>query len=73
MADTQRHGELVYSERGHFKDLENGANGYHHLTAKMLGVEGEEGLSELQVMRELVKMEGAGKVKQGEDGKPQLV
>lgn len=73
MADKQRHGELVYSERGHFKDLENGKNGYHHLTAKMLGVEGEEGLSELQVMQELVNMEKAGKVKQDENGKPQLV
>lgn len=73
MADKQRHGELVYSERGHFKDLENGENGYHHLTAKMLGVEGEEGLSELQVMQELVNMEKAGKVKQDENGKPQLV
>jgi NAD(P)-dependent dehydrogenase (short-subunit alcohol dehydrogenase family) len=73
MADKQRHGELVYSERGHFKDLENGENGYHHLTAKMLGVEGEEGLSELQAMRKLVKMREAGRVKQGEDGKPQLV
>jgi hypothetical protein len=37
MADSRRHGELVYSERGQFKDLENGENGYHHLTAKMLG------------------------------------
>lgn len=72
MADKRRHGEMVYSERGLFKDLENGENGYHHLTAKMLGVEGEEGLSELHVMRELVKMEEAGRVKRGVDGKPQL-
>ncbi|KAF1361335.1 NAD(P)-binding protein, partial [Lizonia empirigonia] len=39
MADKKRHGELVYSECGHFLELENGEKGYHHLTAQMLGVE----------------------------------
>ncbi|KAJ4376939.1 hypothetical protein N0V86_006377 [Didymella sp. IMI 355093] len=73
MADSKRHGELVYSERGQFKDLENGENGYHHLTAKMLGVQDEGGLSELKVMRDLLKMAEAGEVRQDGDGKPQLV
>lgn len=70
MADKQRHGQLVYSERGHFKELENGPQGYHHLTAKMLGIENEEGLSELRVMRDLLKMKEADEVKDGADGKP---
>jgi hypothetical protein len=70
MADKQRHGQLVYSERGHFKDLENGPQGYHHLTATMLGIENEEGLSELKVMRDLLKMREAGEVEDGVDGKP---
>lgn len=73
MADKKRHGELVYSERGHFKDLENGEKGYHRLTANMLGAENEESLSELKVMRDLVKMADAGKVREDADGKPQLV
>ncbi|KAF2629163.1 NAD(P)-binding protein [Macroventuria anomochaeta] len=73
MADKKRHGELVYSERGHFKDLENGEKGYHHLTANMLAVENEESLSELKVMRNLLKMRGAGEVGDGADGKPEVV
>lgn len=73
MADKKRHGELVYSERGLFMDLENGERGYHHLTAQMLGVESEAELAELKVMRELARMAEAGKVMEGADGKPQLV
>jgi NAD(P)-dependent dehydrogenase (short-subunit alcohol dehydrogenase family) len=71
MADDKRHGELVYSERGHYMDLENGEKGYHRLTANMLGVENEGDLSELKVMRELLKMRVAGEMKDGADGKPQ--
>lgn len=73
MADKKRHGEMVYSERGHFMDMENGEKGYHHLTAKMLGVERESDLTELKVMRDLLAMREAGKVKDGADSKPELV
>ncbi|KAH6629711.1 hypothetical protein C7974DRAFT_310563 [Boeremia exigua] len=61
MADATRHGELVYSERGHFMDLENGKDGYHAVTARMLGVEREEDLAELKVMRDLAELAKAGK------------
>lgn len=65
MADPNRHGELVYSDRGHFMDLENGENGYHHLTAKMLGVEGED-RTVPAFMRDLVKMDEAEKTRRAE-------
>lgn len=51
MADGERHGELVYSERGRFMDLENGKKGYHEVTKRMLGV--EEELRETSVVRGL--------------------
>lgn len=73
MADKSRHGELVYSECGEFMDLENGPKGYHALTARMLGVEAEENLEELRVMRDLVRMAEQGELRQGGDGKPELV
>lgn len=73
MADKNRHGELVYSERGHYIDLENGPKGYHALTANMLGVKSEEALEELRVMRDLVKLTESGEVKEGKDGKPEMV
>ncbi|UPX10320.1 uncharacterized protein EKO05_0000986 [Ascochyta rabiei] len=38
MADATRHGELVYSERGSYMDLENGAKGFHQLTAKTISL-----------------------------------
>ena len=69
MADKTRHGQLVYSERGNFKDLENGPQGYHHLTAKMLGVENEESLIELKVIKDLLRMQEAGELEGGADGK----
>lgn len=73
MADKNKHGELVYSERGYFKDLENGPDGYHSLTAKMLGAENEESLSEMKVMRDLLKLEEASKASALKDGKPEFV
>lgn len=60
MADRQRHGELVYSKCGNFKDLENGENGYHHLTAVMLGLSNEEELGELKLTREVAARLSAG-------------
>ena len=71
MADKKRHGELIYSERGQYRELENGEKGYHHLTAKMLGVESEGDLTELKVMRDLLKMRKASEAKSRDDGKSQ--
>ncbi|EAT87097.2 hypothetical protein SNOG_06033 [Parastagonospora nodorum SN15] len=69
MADEKRHGELVYSECGRFMDLENGERGYHELTKRMLGVEGE--LRETSVLRGLrEKLEGKG---EGEKGLEEVV
>jgi NAD(P)-dependent dehydrogenase (short-subunit alcohol dehydrogenase family) len=55
MADEERHGELIYSECGKFRDLENGERGYHEMTKRMLEVgEGEE-LQETAVLRKIRK------------------
>lgn len=55
MADKERHGELVYSDRGHYMELENGKKGYNRFTATMLGAEDVDDLAELRVMRDLSK------------------
>jgi hypothetical protein len=55
MADEKRHGELIYSECGKFRDMENGEKGYHAITKKMLGVPENEDLAELDVFRKLVE------------------
>ena len=73
MADKRRHGELVYSERGHFTEMENGEKGYHNLTANMLGLKKEEDLPELKVRRDLSKTDQIIEVEDGADGKPELV
>lgn len=57
MTDKERHGELIYSDRGKFMDLENGERGYHALTKRMLEVEETEELAELSVFRKLTKMQ----------------
>jgi hypothetical protein len=44
MADGKRHGEMVYSEKGRFVELENGKAGYHGFAAGMLGIGKEEGV-----------------------------
>jgi NAD(P)-dependent dehydrogenase (short-subunit alcohol dehydrogenase family) len=44
MADGKRHGEMVYSEKGKFVELENGEAGYHRFAAGMLGIGKEEGV-----------------------------
>lgn len=46
MVDKNRHGDLVYSDCGKFKDLENGESGYHAVTRRMLGVQQGGDLSE---------------------------
>tara|TARA_R110002003_G_scaffold45_5_gene3468 strand:+ start:14122 stop:14982 length:861 start_codon:yes stop_codon:yes gene_type:complete len=76
MADKERHGELVYSECGKFKDLENGNNGFHAVTKKMLEVDEGDDLAELGVFKKLAKMKedlensndaGAEELKKGTD------
>lgn len=57
MADKNRHGELIYSEVGKFRDLENGAKGYHALTKTMLDVPQSEELSELKVIKDLIMIQ----------------
>lgn len=42
MADGKRHGEMVFSEKGKFMELENGEAGYHGFAAGMLGIGKEE-------------------------------
>ena len=42
MADGKRHGEMVFSEKGKFVELENGEAGYHGFAAGMLGIGKEE-------------------------------
>jgi hypothetical protein len=60
MADEERHGELVYSSCGNFRDLENGERGYHEMTKRMLEVgEGEE-LQETKVLRKIRKERDEG-------------
>lgn len=44
MADGKRHGEMVFSERGRFVELENGEAGYHGFAAGMLVIEKGEGV-----------------------------
>lgn len=76
MADKDKHGELVYSDCGRFRDLENGENGYHAVTKRMLGVEDGGELSETGVLRRLrEEMEGksgAGAEEGGEGAKKEV-
>ncbi|KAF1912789.1 hypothetical protein BDU57DRAFT_521344 [Ampelomyces quisqualis] len=68
MADATRHGELVYSDCGKFKDLENGEMGYHAVTRRMLGVGDGGEMSETGVLKKLSKLAaeaGADREKEG--------
>lgn len=66
MADPARHGELIYSDRGEFRDLENGEIGYHAHTKRMLSVKPDEELSELSIFGKMVKVDNAfGEVDKG--------
>lgn len=55
MVDKKRHGELVYSECGNFRELENGEKGYHAVTKKMLDVDADQELAELAVFQRILK------------------
>ncbi|KAF1850537.1 NAD(P)-binding protein [Cucurbitaria berberidis CBS 394.84] len=55
MADPQRHGEMIYSDKGKYTDLENGENGYHALTLKMLNVEQDGDFLEMGAFKGLMK------------------
>ncbi|KAF2996913.1 hypothetical protein E8E13_005896 [Curvularia kusanoi] len=68
MADSKKHGELVFSERGRFMDLENGKTGYQEFTARMLGreqgvsgeeAEGKKAFNDLSKMQEVWEPEKA--------------
>jgi len=67
MADSTRHGELVYSECGRFMDLENGEKGYHALTKRMLGKEDGEEVLEVKVLQRLAEVK-AEMERQGKEG-----
>lgn len=69
MADEKRHGELIYSDCGKFKDLENGEKGYHAATRRMLGVEEGEEMSETGVLKKLEKLQAEA---EGDDEKEGL-
>jgi hypothetical protein len=53
MARQERHGQLVYSECGKFKDLEHGEEGFLEMTKRVVGV-GEDG--EEDVLRVLKRL-----------------
>lgn len=48
MADKERHGELIFSDRGSFMDVENGEKGFHALLMKMLQPDTMDSLSEFE-------------------------
>jgi hypothetical protein len=61
MADGNRHGELIWSEKGKFWDLENGEKGYHACTRRMLAVEDveEDGLQKFNKAKEQLEGKSA--------------
>ena len=56
MADKERHGHLVYSECGKFRDLESGERGFHALTKRMLDVEQGDEVPEVSVLKDLLQI-----------------
>lgn len=64
MTDEKRHGELIYIDRGEFRDLENGEKGYQELTKKMVGMQQGDEWSELTIFEKLAKMEELSKANQ---------
>ncbi|KAF2818457.1 NAD(P)-binding protein [Ophiobolus disseminans] len=66
MADGERHGELVYSEAGRFRDLENGERGYHALAKRMVGKGQGEEVLEIEVLVRMAEMKAEMERKEGE-------
>jgi hypothetical protein len=56
MADKQRHGELIYSECGKFREMENGAKGFAALTKKMMEVPEDKDLIKLETVNKLAEI-----------------
>jgi len=54
MADSNRHGDLIYSEAGKFRELENGEEGYHEMMKGVLGVSEEEDREDREVLGRLL-------------------
>ena len=44
MADGERHGDMVFVEKGRFLECENGEGGYREFMEKMLGIKRGEGV-----------------------------
>jgi hypothetical protein len=42
MADRQRHGELVYSKKGKYTEMENGEGGFHTLVSRLLNKQADQ-------------------------------
>jgi hypothetical protein len=48
MVGRQRHGELVYSDRGMYTEMENGERGFHTLVKGMFGERSGEERAEVR-------------------------
>lgn len=57
-ANKSCHGELVYSDRGAYVEMENGNMGYHEHTKRMLGIEPEGELSETAIFKQQAVLQG---------------
>jgi NAD(P)-dependent dehydrogenase (short-subunit alcohol dehydrogenase family) len=68
MADGKRHGELIYSECGRFREMEGGEMGFQATTKKMLGVEGDRDFAELEVLKKLMRMAKEAEAEKGGKG-----
>jgi hypothetical protein len=55
MANEERHGDLVHSDCGKFRDLEHGEKGFHALTVKMLEVEEGTDVAEVDNFNQMVQ------------------
>ena len=55
MADKNRHGEMIYSDKGKFWDIENGENGLNAYLKNMLGQTYEVEEEALRKLRKAVK------------------
>jgi hypothetical protein len=68
MADERRHGELIYSECGKFRDMETGEKGFHALTKKMLELPEDRDFAELDVLKKLGRLAAEAEAEKGSKG-----